>query len=204
MVHTESLQKPNKIETAERNVVAPESLNSTEQELPLARALGAQVYASVQGLWNLYPDRRHGSVIHVGRRIVEIEGVAMRDYGEHYLEETVLRSRVYNASSKSEFDPLDQVSVYIKTEDGEELITVDALGDADVRYRGNADESEDWQAMPFQRAVRIIEELSHRALVAEVRHGSRTPAEKAVADTQATELLRERFPLLGKPETSLE
>lgn len=202
MAHTETPANPNKTE-AQEQVVEPEILEVVEQELPLARALGARVCASVQELWELYPDRRDGSTTHVGRRIVEIEGVAMRDYGQRQLEETILRSRVYFAGNKSEFEPAEVVSVHIRTDDGEELITVDAAGDADVRYRDNS-HPEDWLPMPFQRAESAVDELSHRAVIAAVRHGARTAEEKATANAHARALLHERFPLFGKPETSLE
>lgn len=202
MTHTELLAKPNKIEASEQTV-GSEVLNFTEQELPLARALGAKVCASVQELWELYPDRRYGSTTHVGRRIVEVEGVAMRDYGQRQLEETIVRSRVYFAGNKSEFEPSEMVSVHIKTDDGEELITVDAAGAADVRYRDNS-HSEDWLPMPFQRAESAVDELSYRAVVAAVRHGARTEEEKAAANAHAKELLHQRFPLFAKAETSLE
>jgi hypothetical protein len=204
MTHTELLVKSNKIDTSEQATAEPGELNSTPQEMSLARALGVKVCASVQELWELYPDRRSGSTTHVGRRIVEVEGVAMRDYEQHYLEETIVRSRVYNAGRKSEFPPQETVSVYIKTEEGEELITVDPMGDADVRYRDNSDEPETWFPMPYQRAENVVAELSHRAVIAAVRHGARTPEEKAAANEHATALLGQRFPLLVKREAPIE
>lgn len=203
MTHTELLANPNKIEAPEQVSVEPEVASLTEHELLLARALGMRVCASVQELWELYSDRRDGATTHVGQRIVEIEGFAMRDYGQHQLEETVVRSRIHYAGRKSEFGPSEIVTVHIKTDEGEELITVDTEGDADVRYRGS-DGSEDWLPMPFQRAESAVDELSHRAVIAAVRHGARTAEERAVADAHATGLLRERFPLFGKPATSLE
>lgn len=202
MAHTETLAKPNKIE-AQQRLIEPETFEPTEQELPLARVLGAKVCASLQELWELYPDRRDGSTTHVGRRVVEIEGVAMRDYGQRQLEETVLRSRVYFSGNKSEFEPSEVVTVHIRTDDGEELITVDADGDADMRYRDNS-HPEDWLLMPFQRAENAVDELSYRVTIAAMRHGARTDAEKRAANEHARALLHERFPLFGKRETSLE
>jgi len=204
MTQTELLSKPNKTEDSGQATPKPELFDLTKQELPLARELGAKVCASVQELWELYPDRRDGITTQVGMRTVEIEGVAMRDYGQHELEETIVRSRVYNAGRKSEFEPSEMVSVHIKTEEGEELITVDVEGAADVRYRGRADGPEDWLPMPFQRATSVVDELSHRAIIAAVRHGSRTPEEKAAANAHAAALLRDRIPLFGKSGTSLE
>jgi hypothetical protein len=202
MTHTELLAKPKQIEAPEE-VAVPEALHSTNQELPLARALGAKVCASVQELWELYPDRRYGSTTHVGQRIVEVEGVAMRDYGQRQLEETIVRSRVYFAGNKSEFGPSEMVTVHIRTDDGEELITVDADGAADVQYRDGS-HPEDWLPMPFQRAESAVDELSHRAVIAAVRHGARSEEEKAVANAHAKSLLHQRFPLFAKAETSLE
>ncbi|HSW92307.1 MAG TPA: hypothetical protein VLH14_00330 [Patescibacteria group bacterium] len=204
MTQTELLSKPNKLADSEPVTIEPDLLDSTKQELPLARELGAKVCASVQELWELYPDRRDGITTQVGMRIVEIEGVAMRDYGQHQLEETIVRSQVYHAGRKAEHGSSGTVSVHIRTDEGEELITVDVEGAADVRYRDGADDSKDWLPMPFQRATSVVDELSHRAVIAAVRHGSRTPEEKAVANEHAAALLRNRFPLFGKPETSLE
>lgn len=204
MIHTELATKPNKIEAAEKIPAVPELLNSTEQLSP-ARVLGAQVCASIEELWRLYPERRHGSTTHVGGRIVEVEGVAMRDYEQRWLEEVIVRSRVYDTARKDEHGPLEALSVHIKTEDGEELITVDASGEADVHYRDISDDpGSEWRNMPFQRATRTVEDLSYRALIAAVRHGSRSPEEKARANAHAKSLLHERFPLFARSETSLE
>jgi len=203
MIQTELPTKHTKIENSEQVAVETELRDFTGQELPLARELGAKVCASVQELWELYSARRYGSTIHVGRRIVEVEGVAMRDYGRRQHEETIVRSRVYYDGNKSDFGPSEMLSVHIKTDDGEELITVDAAGDAVVQYSENA-YPEDWLPMSFERAEGTVDELSHRAVIAAMRHGARTEEEKAVANAHAKALLHQRFPLFARTETSLE
>lgn len=202
MTHTELLVKPTAPEAPERINAEPETIDPVEQELPLARVLGERVRAEMQELWDLYPGRRQGHTTHIGHRIYDDEGLVTRYPDEHGVEETYFRTRVYGASTKPAFDPAEVVFVRVTTDAGEHEIFVNEAGDAAVRYHDSTDP--EWRNVSYQDAENYIDELTHRVLVAAVRHGSRTPEEKALADAHAIKLLRERLPMFARPETSLE
>ena len=203
MTHTELLVKPTAPKEPEQISVEPETINPVEQELPLARVLGERVRVGMQELWNLYPERRQGLTTRIGNRIYEDEGMATRYLDvRNGIEETYFRTRIYDAGNKPEFDPTEVVFVRVKTGAGEHEIFVNPAGDAKVQYRDDADP--EWHGVSYQDAANYVDELSHRVLIAAVRHGNRTPEEKAAADAHAIALLRERLPMFARPETSLE
>lgn len=207
MKYTELLAKPNKIEAPEVVLAEPEALNSTEHDLPLARVLGKKVCDEVQGLRAVYQERLQGYTIHVGGRTFEDEGFVTRRYAEPgsaevAAEEYYLHLTTYDDGRKSEFGPVEQTIVRIVTDAGEQELYVDGEGNVRVLYREDADT--EWRPVSSQTAENWAGELSHRALIAAVRHGGRTPEEKEVANDEARRLLRERFPMFGLHETTVE
>ena len=205
MAHTETLANPNKTETQER-VLEPEVLSAGESELPLARVLGKKVCDEVQGLRGVYLERLQGYTIHVGNRIFEDEGFVTRRYDESgadvAAEEYYLHFTSYDAGRKSEFGPVEQTIVRIVADAGEQELYVDEEGNARVMYREGIEG--EWQSVSYQTAEDWAGELSHRALIAIVRHGERTPQEKEAANAEARELLRRRFPMFGLHGTTVE
>jgi hypothetical protein len=207
MKHTELLAKPNTIEAPEPVSAEPEALKSAEHELSLAQMLGKKVCDEVQGLRGVYQERLQGYTIHVGNRIFEDEGFVTRRYAESdgvevAAEEYYLHFTSHDVGRKSEFGPLEQTIVRIVTDDGEQELYVDEEGNARVMYREGADG--EWRLVSSQTAEDWAGELSHRALIAAVRHGARTPEEKEAANAEARELLRKRFPMFGLHETTVE
>ena len=175
--------------------------------MSLARAIGKKVCDEVQGLRGVYQERLQGYTTHVGNRIFEDEGFVTRRYsevdgGEVAAEEYYLHLTSYDAGRKSEFGPIEQTIVRIVTEAGEQELYVDEDGSARVTYREGAEG--EWKLVSYQTAEDWAGELSHRALIAAVRHGERTPEEKEKANAEARMLLRKRFPMFGLHETSVE
>lgn len=164
------------------------------EELPI----GARIKAELATLWDVYEKRRAGATFHYGDEIYEFEVLATRYHDGQGVEEWYRQTDVYSHDNKNYVGR--RVDIEIQDGDATWAITATEADNVLVYKMVNGQS----QPCSEEQQANVIFEFFHRSSDAASKHASRSPLEQQAADTEAHDMIRERYPELFAPISTLE